>query len=53
MQAAMAAKGSRLTRAEGGSSPFTADPYRSTLNLEWRPRAGNISGDTRAGLPVR
>jgi len=53
MQAAMAAKGSRLVRGEGGTVPYTADPTRVAFNLEWRPRSGNLSGDTRAGLAAR
>ena len=53
MQAAMAATGSRLIRGDGGALPFTAVPTRTAFNLEWRPRAGNISGDTRAGKSVR
>ena len=53
MQAAMAATGSRLIRVDSGMLPFKADPHRTAFNLEWRPRAGNISGDTRAGNPAR
>lgn len=30
-----------------------ADLSRGVENLEWRPRAGNISGDTRAGIAAR
>jgi len=52
MQAAMAATGSRLIRVDSGMLPFKADPHRTAFNLEWRPRAGNISGDTRAGDPA-
>lgn len=29
----------------------TADPTRGTSNLATVPRAGNVSSDTRAGLP--
>jgi hypothetical protein len=53
MQAATAATGSRLTRGDDGALPYTADLYRGTFNLEWRPRAGNLSGDTRAGKAAR
>ena len=53
MKAATAAEGSRLIRGEGGAHPFTAGLARSSFNLEWRPRAGNISGDTRAGKVAR
>ncbi len=52
MQAATAAQGSRLIRGGGGLSP-TADPDRGAFNLLRRPRAGNLSGDTRAGSPAR
>lgn len=31
--------------------PSTADASRGTTNLGTRPRAGNISTDTRAGSP--
>ncbi len=31
----------------------TADASRGTANLLTRPRAGNLSSDTRAGLPGR
>jgi hypothetical protein len=36
-----------------GSStlPMTADQSRGSSNLATRPRAGNISTDTRAGRP--
>jgi hypothetical protein len=53
MQAAQAATGSRLIRDDGGVHPPKADPCRGVINLEWRPRAGNISGDTRAGVLPR
>lgn len=53
MQAATAASGSRLIRADGEVVSLTAVPTRGAYNLEWRPRAGNISGDTRAGMPAR
>ena len=53
MQAATAATGSRLTRGDDGAIPFKAEPTRSAFNLEWRPRAGNLSGDTRAGKAAR
>jgi hypothetical protein len=52
MQAATAAQGSRLIRGSG-LIPLTADPDRGASNLLTRPRAGNLSGDTRAGMPVR
>jgi hypothetical protein len=52
MQAATAS-GSRLIRADGGVFPLTAVSTRGAFNLEWSPRAGNISGDTRAGIPAR
>ncbi len=53
MKAAATASGSRLIRDEGGYHPFTADSTRSAFNLEWQPRAGNISEDTRAGKAAR
>ena len=53
MEAATAATGSRLNRGEGGALPYAADLYRGSFNLEWRPRAGNLSGDTRAGNAAR
>ena len=53
MQAATAASGSRLIRADGGTVSLMAVPTRGAFNLEWSPRAGNISGDTRAGMPAR
>ena len=53
MQAAAAATGSRLFRGDDGAHPCTADPARGAFNLEWRPRAGNLSGDTRAGKSAR
>jgi hypothetical protein len=53
MQAAMAASGSRLIRANGGLVPLMAVLTRAAFNLEWSPRAGNISGDTRAGKAAR
>jgi hypothetical protein len=31
--------------------PFTADASNGVSNLATRPRAGNISTDTRAGRP--
>jgi hypothetical protein len=31
--------------------PMTADQSRGSSNLATRPRAGNISTDTRAGRP--
>ncbi len=33
------------------SLPSTADASRGSSNLATRPRAGNISSDTRAGIP--
>jgi hypothetical protein len=53
MQATAAATDARLTRGYDGELPSTADPTCVTFNLEWRPRAGNISGDTRAGRSER
>ncbi len=53
MKAATTASGSRLIRDEGGVIPFTADPTRGAFNLEWQPRAGNLSEDTRAGRAAR
>ena len=53
MQAATAATGSRLIRGNDGDIPCMADLYRGAFNLEWRPRAGNFSGDTRAGKAAR
>ena len=53
MKAATTAPGSRLIRDEGGLIPFTADQNRGALNLEWKPRAGNLSEDTRAGKAAR
>jgi hypothetical protein len=32
------------------SLPSTADDTRGSTNLAFRPRAGNISTDTRAGI---
>ena len=53
MKAAATASGSRLFRAQGGILPFKADPTRGAFNLEWQPRAGNLSEDTRAGKAAR
>jgi hypothetical protein len=53
MQAATAATDTRLIRGDDGALPLMADLTRGTFNLEWRPRAGNISGDTRAGTAAR
>jgi hypothetical protein len=53
MKAAATASDSRLIRGEGGFSPFTAGSTRGMFNLEWRPRAGNLSEDTRAGKAAR
>ena len=53
MKAAATASGSRLIRGEGGYNPTTADPTRGAFNLEWQPRAGNLSEDTRAGKAAR
>ena len=52
MQAA-AATGSRLYRGGVGAIPDTAGPTSGVFNLEWSPRAGNVSGDTRAGKSAR
>jgi hypothetical protein len=53
MKAATTASGSRLIRDEGGINPFMADSVRGAFNLEWQPRAGNLSEDTRAGRAAR
>ncbi len=53
MKAAATASGSRLFRVKGGVTPTTADPTRGAFNLEWQPRAGNLSEDTRAGRAAR
>ena len=52
MKAATTASGSRLIRGSG-VPPFKADPTRGAFNLEWQPRAGNLSEDTRAGKAAR
>lgn len=44
--------GRRDPALEGASSlPSTADASHGWINLSTRPRAGNISSDTRAGRP--
>jgi hypothetical protein len=47
----------RATRSAGPtwvtSLPSTADVSGGASNLATRPRAGNISTDTRAGTPAR
>jgi uncharacterized protein (DUF779 family) len=53
MQAATMARDARLNRDEGGTNLPTADPHCDASNPMFRPRAGNISGDTRAGLTAR
>ena len=53
MRASITARDARLNRDKGGFFPLTADPDCDASNLLFRPRAGNISGDTRAGLAVR
>jgi hypothetical protein len=53
MQATAAATDARPSRGYGGELPHTADPTRDAFNLAWRPRAGNVSGDTRAGISGR
>ena len=53
MRAPMTARDTRLNRDDGGTSPLTADPNCDVSNLLFRPRAGNLSGDTRAGLLSR
>jgi hypothetical protein len=53
MQAPMTARDTRLNRDGGGEYLPTADPDCRASNLLFRPRAGNISGDTRAGLAAR
>jgi hypothetical protein len=50
---ASAATGSRLSRGVDGAFPYAAEPTCGAFNLEWRPRAGNLSGDTRAGKFAR
>jgi hypothetical protein len=52
MRASKTARDTRLIRDGGYFSP-TADPDCDASNLLFRPRAGNLSGDTRAGLMVR
>jgi hypothetical protein len=53
MRTPMTARDTRLNRDDGGTSPLTADPDCDVSNLLFRPRAGNLSGDTRAGLSSR
>ena len=53
MQAATTARDARLNRDEGGAYLPTADPDCDASNPLFRPRAGNLSGDTRAGLSRR
>ena len=53
MQAATTARDARLNRDEGGAYLPTADPDCDASNPLFRPRAGNISGDTRAGKVAR
>jgi len=43
----------RPRRHLGSALLATADASRGTANLLTRPRAGNISSDTRAGLSGR
>lgn len=42
----------RSGSARGATLPKTADETRGTSNLATTPFAGNISTDTRAGLPA-
>jgi hypothetical protein len=49
----MTARDTRLNRDNGGITPLTADLASGASNLVCRPRAGNLSGDTRAGYSVR
>ena len=53
MRASMTARDARLNRDDGETFLPTADPDCDASNLLFRPRAGNLSGDTRAGLPPR
>jgi hypothetical protein len=53
MRASMAARDTRLNRDGGGTTTPTADPDCDASNPLFRPRAGNLSGDTRAGLSRR
>ena len=53
MRASMAARDTRLNRDGGGTTTPTADPDCDASNPLFRPRAGNISGDTRVGLTAR
>ena len=53
MNSHAAARDSRLNRGSGGTSLLMADQVWYMANLLFRPRAGNVSGDTRAGLVAR
>ena len=52
MQVQSTARETRLIRG-GGPVPPPADPYCDVSNLLFRPRAGNVGGDTRAGMVGR
>jgi hypothetical protein len=52
MRAQSTAKVTRPVRDEGDSL-MAADPYCDVSNLLFRPRAGNVGEDTRAGKAAR
>jgi hypothetical protein len=52
MRAQSAAKVTRPVRDEGDTLK-AADPYCDVSNLLFRPRAGNVGEDTRAGKAAR
>jgi hypothetical protein len=53
MRAPVKARDARLNRGAGGTFLLMADQVCYMANLEFRPRAGNFSGDTRAGTDPR
>jgi hypothetical protein len=53
MRAGTAARDTRLDRGDGGIILSAADPTCDATNLQFRPRAGNYSDNTRAGLAAR
>jgi hypothetical protein len=53
MRASMTARDTRLNRDDGRTYLPTAEPDCDASNLLFRPRAGNFSGDTRAGFVTR
>jgi hypothetical protein len=53
MRDPVTARETRLARDHRGRTPHAAGVDCLVLNLVWRPRAGNYSDETRAGMSGR